>query len=77
MQFIGLIIAALVGVFIGKDAAKRGMNAWGWGIFTFLIMIIALPIYFITRKPIQDEAPDVDTFAEPDTDLEHNETKVD
>jgi hypothetical protein len=27
------------------------MNGIGWGIFTFLLCIIALPVYLLTRKP--------------------------
>jgi len=49
---IGLIIALLAGIAVGNDAKKRGMNAWGWGIGVFLLLIIFLPIYFITRKPL-------------------------
>ena len=51
----GLIIAAVVGVLIGKDASARGMNGAGWGIFTFLLCIVAVPIYLIVRKPRLDE----------------------
>lgn len=51
----GLIIAATVGVLIAKDANSRGMNGTGWGIFVFLICIIALPIYLIVRKPVLEE----------------------
>jgi hypothetical protein len=53
--FIGLIIAAVVGVLIANDANSRGMNGLGWGIFTFLICIIAIPIYLIVRKPLKSE----------------------
>lgn len=52
---IGLIIAAVVGVIIAKDANSRGMNGFGWGIFTFLICIVAIPIYLIVRKPVAGE----------------------
>ena len=48
---MGLCIAAIVGFLVGQDAAKRGMNAWGWGIFVFLIMIVGLPVYLIVKKP--------------------------
>lgn len=48
---IGLIIAAIVGVLIGKDAASRGMSGIGWGLFSFLICIVAVPIYLVVRKP--------------------------
>jgi hypothetical protein len=50
---IGLIVAIIVGVLIGKDASSRGMSGFGWGIFTFLLMIIAVPIYLVVRKPRQ------------------------
>lgn len=50
---LGLIIAAVVAVLIAKDAASRGMSAFGWGIFTFLVCFIAVPIYVIVRKPRQ------------------------
>jgi hypothetical protein len=52
---IGLIIAAVVGIIIGKDASARGMSGAGWGIFTFFICIIAVPIYLIVRRPRLDE----------------------
>lgn len=51
----GLVIAAIVGVLIGKDAASRGMSGIGWGLFSFLICIIAVPIYLVVRKPRLDE----------------------
>jgi len=53
-MIIGLIIAAVVGILIGKDADSRGMSGIGWGIFTFAICIIAVPIYLIVRKPRAD-----------------------
>lgn len=52
--FVGLIIAAVVGVIIAKDANNRGMSGLGWGIFTFLICIVAIPIYLIVRKPLKN-----------------------
>lgn len=51
---IGLVIAAIVGVLIAQDANSRGMNGLGWGLFTFLICIVAVPIYLVVRKPRQD-----------------------
>ena len=51
----GLIIAATVGVLIAKDANSRGMNGTGWGIFVFLVCIVALPIYLIVRKPVLED----------------------
>jgi hypothetical protein len=49
--FVGLCIAAIAGFLVGQDAAKRGMSAWGWGLFVFLILIIGLPVYLIAKKP--------------------------
>lgn len=55
----GLIIGAVIGVVIAKDANSRGMNGTGWGIFVFLICIVALPLYLIVRKPVlQDTGTD-------------------
>ncbi len=48
---IGLIIALVIGIAIGNDASKRGMNSWGWGIGVFLLLIVFLPLYFILREP--------------------------
>jgi hypothetical protein len=54
-SFFGLVIAVIVGVLIGKDAASRGMSGVGWGLFPALICIIAVPIYLVVRKPRLDE----------------------
>jgi hypothetical protein len=51
MQLLGILIVLVVAILIGNDASKRGMNAWGWGIGVFLLLIIFLPLYFIMRKP--------------------------
>ena len=50
-MFFGLIIAAIIGVLIGKDASARGMSGIGWGLFSFLLCIVAVPIYLVVRKP--------------------------
>ena len=52
---ISLIIAGVIAMLIGRDASSRGMSGAGWGIFTFLICIAAVPIYLIVRKPVIDE----------------------
>jgi hypothetical protein len=51
MEVVGMLIALIVAILVGKDAKKRGMSAWGWGIGVFLLLIVFLPIYFIVRKP--------------------------
>lgn len=50
-EVIGLIIAFFVALAIGADAKARGMSGLGWGVFTFFICIVAIPIYLIVRKP--------------------------
>lgn len=50
---IGIIIALIVAIIISRDAESRGMSGIGWGIFTFAICIVAIPIYLIVRKPKQ------------------------
>jgi len=59
MSYIGLMIPLIAGILVGQDAAKRGMNAWGWGIGTFLLLIIVLPVYFFTKKPYLTEQDDI------------------
>ena len=56
-QILGIIVAAVIAVLIAKDAKLRGMSGLGWGIFTFLLCIIAVPIYLVVRKPRIDGAP--------------------
>jgi hypothetical protein len=45
-------IGAIVAVITAKDAGKRGMNEFGWGVGVFLAMIFFLPLYLIVRKPV-------------------------
>ena len=53
--FFGLVIAVIIGILIGKDAAARGMSGVGWGIFSFALCIVAVPIYLVVRKPRLDQ----------------------
>ncbi len=48
---VGFVIAGIVGFLIGQDAESRGMSGIGWGLFSFLMCIVAVPIYLIVRKP--------------------------
>tara|TARA_B110000503_G_scaffold132718_1_gene208990 strand:- start:665 stop:838 length:174 start_codon:yes stop_codon:yes gene_type:complete len=50
---VSLVILVVIAVLIGRDASSRGMNGVGWGLFSFLICIVAVPIYLIVRKPHQ------------------------
>lgn len=52
VTLVSLLIPLLAAIFVGRDASKRGMSAWGWGIGVFLLLIIFLPLYFIMRKPV-------------------------
>ena len=52
MMLLGIIIAAIVGILIGRDAESRGMSGIGWGLFSFLVCIVAVPIYLIVRKGV-------------------------
>lgn len=49
MLMVGLMIAALLGVLVAMDASRRFGSASGivWGVFTFLLAIVALPCYAI------------------------------
>lgn len=51
-QLFGMCIAFVVAYWVYTDAQKRGMNAIGWSIGVFLLLIVFLPIYFISRKPL-------------------------
>jgi MFS family permease len=53
----GVIIAALIAVWVAQDANKRGMNGIAWAIGVFLLCIIFLPIYLIVRKPLLAQQP--------------------
>ncbi len=58
----GLMVAALLGVLIGMDATRRWGGGAGavWGIFTFLLAIVAIPCYLIAivaNKPNTPQMP--------------------
>lgn len=56
MEFIGLLIAAAVGFWVYSDAAARGKSsgvACLWGIGTFLLLIVFLPLWLFVRPPMQ------------------------
>ena len=64
-MLFGFIIGGLAAYWVSQDAKKRGMNPVGWAIFVFLILIIGLPAYFITRKPLVNTI-DTDGFGKGD-----------
>jgi len=51
MIFFAILIAMVIGVFVGLDAEKRGMSGIGWGIGVAAFMIVVLPLYLIVRNP--------------------------
>ena len=50
-SIIGVIIALVIAVLVAQDANARGMNGALWGVFTFLLCIVAIPVYLVVRKP--------------------------
>jgi zinc-ribbon domain len=54
---LGFLVVALLAVWVGMDAEKRGMSGILWGIGVFLLCIIFLPIYLIVRKPLLPQQP--------------------
>lgn len=52
IRIIGIVIAAAIAAFVWQDANKRGMSGPLWGIGTFLLCIVFLPLYLIMRKPL-------------------------
>jgi hypothetical protein len=51
-RIFALMITFGIGLAIGKDAAKRGMNEWFWTVSVALLLIVFLPLYYIVRKPL-------------------------
>ena len=55
MHTIAMLIPLLVGVWVFLDARSRGKDVSGallWGMGTFLILIIVLPLWLLLRPPI-------------------------
>lgn len=52
----GVCVVAVIGVLVAVDANERGMNGAGWGIGTFLLGIVFLPLYLMVRKPLPADA---------------------
>ena len=51
---LGLLLAAALGVWVYLDAkARNASRPELWGIGTFLIAIVVLPAWLITRPPAQ------------------------
>ena len=55
MHTIAMLIPLLVGVWVFLDARSRGKDISGailWGVGTFLILIIVLPLWLLLRPPL-------------------------
>lgn len=52
LTIISTVAAVICGIWVGFDAAKRGMNPWGWVLLIFLTFIVGLAIYLICRQPL-------------------------
>lgn len=53
MQLIGFLIALGAGIWVFNDAQKRSystLSALLWAIGTFLLLIVFLPLYLISRS---------------------------
>ncbi len=48
---VGCLVLGGIGLWVGLDARKRGMDGIVWGAATFSLLIIVLPLYLIVRKP--------------------------
>ena len=49
--FIGILISAVLAVYVAQDASKRSMNGALWGIGIFLLCPVFLPMYVVVRRP--------------------------
>jgi len=54
---LGLALVLYISYRVFKDARSRGMNAPGWAMFVFLLLIIGLPAYLLSRKPKIENPP--------------------
>ena len=56
---VGLLLAAALGAWVYMDAKTRGASRPElWGIGTFLMAILVLPAWLLTRPSAQPPAPD-------------------
>ena len=52
VAFVVILLCTVGSLIVAKDAQRRGMNAPLWGLLIFLFSVVALPVYFIARKPL-------------------------
>ncbi|NJO36741.1 MAG: hypothetical protein HC871_02820 [Rhizobiales bacterium] len=54
MEIVGIVIAIIGALFVLFHARLRQLSMWaavGWALSTFLLLIIALPIYLLIHGP--------------------------
>jgi len=59
---IWLLIPLIVAIWVYSDARKRGksnLSAFLWSLSVFLLLIVFLPIWLITRPKLPGELPSV------------------
>ncbi len=60
MQFLGLAIAFIVAFWVYTDARNRGKTtgkAFLWFLGVFFVLILFLPLWFITRPKVRSCCP--------------------
>ncbi len=50
-KFIVCSVMSGIGMWVGSNANKRGMDGIVWGVVTPLALVLVLPLYLITRRP--------------------------
>lgn len=71
-EMLPVIIAFLVGFWVYRDAKRRGKTtgrAFLWFLGVFMMLIVFLPLWFITRPRNKDgdgKTEDGDSFSPPD-----------
>ena len=54
MEVVGIVIAVIAALFVLFHARIRQLPLWaaiGWSVGTFLLLIIALPVYLLIHGP--------------------------
>ena len=67
MQFLGLAIAFVVAFWVYTDAKKRGKTtgkAFLWFLGVFFVLILFLPLWFITRPKVISCCPHCGGYCE-------------
>lgn len=68
MEFLGIFLAFLIGLWVAGDAERRGKSkpaAFFWFLGTWLLLIIFLPIWLLSRPRLAEEAAPVRLVSAP------------